>query len=652
MNFFEHQEHARSMTRNMIWMLIAAVLALIALTNITLTLIFAPEAIFDSSSWIGVAAVLLTIIALASAYRIASLREGGKAIAQAMGGTQINHHRTDPHYRRLLNVVEEIAIASGVPCPDVFVLEDEDGINAFAAGYSSTDAAIGVTRGTLMKLSRDELQGVIAHEFSHILNGDMRLNIRLVGLLFGISVMGIIGRKILEGTSRSSSDSKGLVVAGLAIWALGAAGLLCARLIKAKVSRSREFLADASAVQFTRSASGIAGALKKIGGLSAGSQLQNHQAEEYRHMLFGSSMGNASLFDTHPDLGDRISRLDKSFVASQLDRIARAEDANADSFLNGEPASAAAILGLVQGDQKTRQPNSPANEPTIVATEARQALIEQVAHPQTSHFEKAKAIRKGFAPELKRAAHQREEVCVLVIALALAKANNTRSAQLILLEQNYGSAFSAEVQNLLPQVLALSPEQRLPLVSLCFPTLKLRPEADIKRLFAMISLLAQADQQLDVFEYSLLRLLAHSTFEAKSADVRLGNKRLRDCANAVQTVLSVLAHFGHTEDAPGESALNAQRAFEQAVKEFDVGISLHYQMPNPWPETLDQALTELNQLQIHAKQALLRALIACTFFDATVSASESELLRVVCARLHCPMPPILSLVSAESVADL
>jgi len=651
MNFFEHQEHARSATRKMIWMLLAAVVALIALVNITLTLIFAPQAIAKPASWIAVSTVLITIITVASAYRIVSLRGGGKAIAQAMGGTQINNHRSDPHYRRLLNVVEEIAIASGVPCPDVFVLEDEDGINAFAAGYSTNDAAIGVTRGTLMKLSRDELQGVIAHEFSHILNGDMRLNIRLVGLLFGISALGLIGKKILEGVGRSRSEGKSFLLAGLAIWALGSAGLLSARLIKAKISRSREFLADASAVQFTRSASGIAGALKKIGGFSAGSQLKNHQAEEYRHMLFGSNMDHASVFDTHPDLTDRIRRLEPTFIASQFSRLAKAAQASRFDTSRDEPASAAAMLGFSAADlPPTSNPGqSDAGHPFVGS------LLAQIANPEVPHIETAKAIRHGFAAELKRAAHHRDEVCVLVIALALSRHASTCASQIALVRLTYGDAFIVQMQALLQLVLALKPEQRLPLVSLCFPSLKLRPESEIRRLFSCIEQLSRVDAHLDVFEYSLLRLLEHSVFDSKKANTRLGRKRLSDCPLAIQTLLSVLAKVGHSAGTPkqinAETAL-AQRAFEQSVKNLDVGTSLQYAPPNPWTEPLDLALSELNQLKIHAKQSLLRALIACTFFDERVSSSESELLRVICARLNCPMPPILTSNLTESVADL
>src|SRR5690606_18310357 len=234
----------------------------------------------------------LAVIGLGSLYRISSLSGGGEQVALQLGGTPVPEDTTDPNLRRLRNVVEEIAIASGVPVPRLYVLEHEAAINAFAAGYTPADAVVAVTRGALDRLNRDELQGVIAHEFSHILNGDMRLNIRLMGVLFGILVLALIGRKSSEGSrGRGSRGAGGVLVAALGLMVVGYCGWFCARLIKAGVSREREFLADASAVQFTRRTAGLAGALKKIGGLQEGSRLASAEAEEVAHTLFGDGVG-------------------------------------------------------------------------------------------------------------------------------------------------------------------------------------------------------------------------------------------------------------------------------------------------------------------------------------------------------------------------
>ena len=259
MNFFEQQAAARrTSTRLVLLMALAIAGIVLAVDGVVWVATQSPKLVlFATLSSVAV-------IAIGSLYRIASLGGGGEPVAQQLGGTLVPENTTEPGLRRLRNVVEEIAIASGVPVPKLYVLEHEAGINAFAAGYSTSDAVVAVTRGALDRLNRDELQGVIAHEFSHILNGDMRLNIRLVGVLFGILMIGLIGRKILE-HGRFGGRGKGIgaiLVAALVAMLIGYIGLFFGRMIKAGVSRSREKLADASAVQFTRQTQGLSGALK------------------------------------------------------------------------------------------------------------------------------------------------------------------------------------------------------------------------------------------------------------------------------------------------------------------------------------------------------------------------------------------------------
>ena len=277
---------------------------------------------------LGIAVFAALLIVGATAYKTAALSSGGGRVATDMGGTLVPPNVQDPLRRRLRNVVEEMAIASGMPVPEIYVLEQENGINAFAAGYAPGDAAIAVTRGTLELLDRDELQGVIGHEFSHILNGDMRLNIRLMGVLFGIMVLGLIGRTILRGgrhgafvSSRRGKGAPVVLIIGLGLTILGAIGVFFARTIKAGVSRQREYLADASAVQFTRQTDGLANALKKIGGFSGGSLLRAADPEEVSHMLFGTGSKLSGMFATHPPLTERIQALDPHFKASDYPKV-------------------------------------------------------------------------------------------------------------------------------------------------------------------------------------------------------------------------------------------------------------------------------------------------------------------------------------------
>jgi Zn-dependent protease with chaperone function len=334
-NFFQRQESARRATQRLALLFAAAVLAVAAAVSCVVLLTLAMldrDGIRNSggaAAWLAeqggvlvlVGVTVLASILIASWYRSRSLRRGGAEVARMMGGREVLADCADLHDRRLRNVVEELAIAACLPVPAIFVLDEERAINAFAAGYSPSDAAIAVTRGALEKLNRDELQGVVAHEFSHILNGDMRLNMRLLGLLFGIVVIGVLGRQLLQlgrGNSRSAAP---LVVGGLGLLLVGTVGVFFARLIKAGIARSREVLADASAVQFTRQSAGLAGALKKIAGLADGSGLQHAHAEEVSHMLFGEWRDYSSWFATHPPLIERIRVLDPAFSAERLAKL-------------------------------------------------------------------------------------------------------------------------------------------------------------------------------------------------------------------------------------------------------------------------------------------------------------------------------------------
>ena len=285
----------------------------------------------------------LAVILIGSVTKTLELHRGGSAVAEMLDGRLINSNSTDLDERKLLNVVEEMAIASGVPVPQVYVMDNEAGINAFSAGFSTSDAAIGVTRGGMKKLSRDELQGVIGHEFSHILNGDMRLNLRLMGLIFGILCLTVVGRVLLRTRGRKNP----LPLLGLALVIIGWVGVFFGRLIQAAVSRQREFLADASAVQFTRNPGGLAGALKKIGGLASGSQLTSAHALEASHLFFANGMRNSlfGIMATHPPLPERIRALDPSFDGKFP--VVAVEDA----------------VGPSRASAKSAADSSPANSP-------------------------------------------------------------------------------------------------------------------------------------------------------------------------------------------------------------------------------------------------------------------------------------------------
>ena len=414
--------------------------------------------------------VVLAIICGASLFKTLSLRAGGGVVARSLGGARIERNTRDPALRRLHNVVEEMAIASGVTMPEVYVLENEDAINAFAAGNSPADAAIAVTRGAATLLSRDELQGVVAHEFSHILNGDMRLNLRLLGWTFGLLAIAIVARIVLQSSPRTGGrdrrDGAGaLMLAALAVMVLGYIGVFFGRLLQAAVSRHRERLADASAVQFTRNPGGLSGALLKIAGVSSGSRLVTPQAEEVAHMLFAA--GLPRLFATHPSLEERLKELDPSFRASELPaRAAEAARAalrqrQADATQSTAPARPAATGGAFA----QAQPHAAlASQAAAIAAQAGTIATEQVRYAERARA----SIPEGVREFVDSADHAR----ALTLALLVSKVPEVLDAQRRVLEDAYGAEFSAHVLAQRATADALAPALRLPAVQQLFPSLR------------------------------------------------------------------------------------------------------------------------------------------------------------------------------------
>lgn len=650
MNFFAHQELARTQTRRMIVLFTLAVICIVAAIDgvFLLALGFAGEKAqaartFDPGVIVGSSLGVLLVIGLSTLYRVATLRGGGSAVALQMGATRVPSDTSNFAYRRLRNVIEEIAIASGVPVPEIFVLEEEAAINAFASGYTPADAAVTVTRGCLDKLTRDELQGVIAHEFSHVLNGDMRLNIRLVGVAFGILVIAIIGRKIAETAGRGRGrDAGGIALVGIGLLAVGYIGVFFARIIKASISRQREYLADASAVQFTRHADGIAGALKKIGGLAEGSKLASSDREEVAHMLFGDGIGYSALFATHPVLTDRIKRLQPRFKASEFAEIAAdwtqprmvGEAEGADISLSGfAPARAARVTTPTQHAAPL-----PAAGAQIAIT-ARQ-VVGQVGHPDTGDFVTAAAITMLIPPLLGDAAHAQERAMALVFALLLSRDEEVRSRQLTLIERYYDAGTRALVVELAVPAGQLHRMQRLPLAALSFPALRRRPRPQLQVFVIVLKQLIDADGRVTLDEYCLAKLVGIQVMDAlnPAATRVMGRVKLPDVANELRDLFAVVADYGH------DDADSAQRAYVLGLHEVLPDARTNFAPPAQWTVALDRALPRLDMLAPAGKELVVCGLTLAISADGMVSVNEAELLRTVCAALHCPLPPLLQQV--------
>lgn len=661
MDFFAQQARVRRSSRRLVLLFVLAVAAIVAAVDLICAfLLVGPR----PGALLGISIAVIVLIGLCSLYRVASLRGGGSAVAIGMGATPVPADTTNPAWKRLRNVIEEVAIASGVPVPEIWVMENEPAINAFAAGYTPSDAAVCVTQGCLDKLNRDELQGVIAHEFSHVLNGDMRLNIRLIGLLFGILAIGIVGRFMMYSSSgRSRRNSGNLALAGLALFVIGYIGLFFGKLIQAAVARARESLADASAVQFTRQTSGIAGALKKIAALADGSQLQASGRDEVRHMLFGDA-DFSSLFATHPPILQRIRALEPQFDPRELDRIVHdwaqaGGDPEAINLRHGEHDFAKAVhqFARADGDVDINEPvfapsgGAAAGAPGSAAGNmaaiphraatlaiAAGAIAAQVGAPGADDYRAASALHARIPDGLAASARDARGALAVMFALVLSDQPDVQQKQVQAIAQAFDASTAEAARSALVQLAQLHPMLRLPLAQLAFPALKRRPRPELERFVSTLDALIRADDKVELDEYCIAKLVQVQVIAAldPAAHFQAGSVRLRDAQDALRDLCALMAHFG----ADDEDA--ARRAFLLGMQEALPGTTPLYAIPDDWQTALDGALEQLARLAPEGKQLVVRALTSAIAADGVVNVAESELLRVTCAALGCPLPPLLA----------
>jgi Zn-dependent protease with chaperone function len=655
LDFFTRQERSRRTTRLLVGAFLLSFAAIVIATTVTAAVVLRLYSGYGPSTgggsvveWVSARAGLLAIVAcgtlafmlLASLYRTASLARGGGQVARLLGASEITDP-TDLLRKRLLNVVEEMSIAAGLPVPEVYVLEQENGINAFAAGLTPSDAAIAVTRGALEQLDRAELQGVVAHEISHIVNGDMRLNQQLIGLSFGILVLSLIGRWLLRAArfgrrGRNSGGTAAAIGLGAALSLIGAIGLLASRLIKAGVSRQRELLADASAVQFTRESSALASALKKIGGHT--SRFTSVDSEEVAHMLFErGSRAFTGWFATHPPLIERIRLLDPSFDAADFPAPATAGlDAGAAHERMSEPAGRVARIAA-----EAVAPPAAAGPPVDMppadgSADAAAELLEHAGDIESPAL--AAGLRAAMPEELYHAAHSRDSVWLLVLALALSPDDPPRTQQLAVLDTRLGPLRTRRCASLRAELERLDPRLRIPLLELAMPALKQRPTEQIDFLVDLVERLTRLDGEPRLADYVLLRMLAaylSDLPESRPMRMPRGRASARD---ALAALLAAVAAYGHDRSGDalaayraGLAALGADAApphepdFESAeLKDFS---------------KLDAALARLKRLPPRGKRTVLQAVLATIRHDRRVEIGEIELFRAIAASLGCPIPP-------------
>ncbi|ELS9255385.1 M48 family metallopeptidase [Vibrio parahaemolyticus] len=613
MDFFHHQDNARQRTGLLVMLFTLAVLAitgLVSVISIGIYFYFTGEPFTTQSiisycllSFVGV----LLVVSISSFIRLSELNaNGGRGVAESIGGKLISTDTSNAKHRQLLNVVEEMSIASGIPVPPVYVMAEEHGINAFAAGMSIDDAVIGVTQGALDAFSRDELQGVIAHEFSHILNGDMRLSTRLIGALFGITCIAHFGHLILDNSnstrhvSRSSSDSnKGfavIILIAIVCLVLGWLGTLFGNMIKAAISRQREFLADASAVQFTRNDQGIAGALKKIGSNVQGSTLNTKASDEMSHMMFGQSKlsGFSSLFATHPPLDERIRRIEPNWDGI----YAQHSHAQSTAFDN-EQVSGFAVGG--------GSPASQSASPSEQLSETGQQLISQLP------------------PELVDIA--REPYSARFIAFALIFDGSDIQREMI---KSYVPL--ASQSTLLPWLdYDLPLHLRFPLLELALPALKSLSEAQKISLCKVLRELSETDNQYSLAEWCVINLLEKQLLA--SFGFIKQHKTLKQLEESVFWLLRELAWVSHSQ------ADKAQRAYHCALAHLGFPEVKLEPANSNW-HLSRAALELLLQLKPKDRRIFVKACRLAIESDGEITVAEGELYRVIACFLEVPEPPL------------
>jgi Zn-dependent protease with chaperone function len=626
-DFFERQTVAR---RNTKWLVAMFVLAVIAIVGSTfLATAMATSAAGQTNSFefpVGASVAALALIAGGSLFKIMQLWGGGTVVAERLGGRRIYPNTTDPTERRLLNVVEEMALASGVPVPPVFLLRDEQGINAFAAGFSPSDAVIGVTRGCAQQLTREQLQGVIAHEFSHILNGDMRLNLRLIGVLYGILIMGLAGRelfRIAAYTSRGRSKNNPaafLFLVGLVFLIIGFVGLFFGNLIKAAVSRQREYLADASAVQFTRNPEGIAGALKRIGAAVFGSKLVSPRAAEASHMYFAE--GLSSMFATHPPLAERIRRVDPTWDGKYP------EAATAETVTAIETDATASMIGRMVDATSPELYGRPLSAAVV------EHAVDQVADPTVAHQEYVRELLAAMPQQVIDAAHEPYGARALIYASLLDRDADVRANQLRALEQSAEPPVFELTLSLTKAVSQLDVRAALPLVDMTLPALRALSRKQYEDFSRCFIELVEADRRLGLFEWTLHQILLRHLrpqFEPVQSP-RVAYYGLQQLGQQCSILLSALARASQHDDDV------AFRAGAAHLPEVEVTLLSREQCDL---EKLDQSLRQLAQAAPKIRARLVDACAACITADGKVNIGEGELLRVICDMLNCPMPPLL-----------
>lgn len=628
MDFFQHQERARRKTGLLVLYFILAVVAVVVCVNLALLLAFVwmdmqiapPSQWFSHPLTLWISLGTLLVMLCGCLFKTWQLRRGGKGLAAMLGARPIDPDTRHSDEKKLINVVEEMSIASGIPAPQLYVLDKEDAINAFVAGFRPSETVLVVTRGTLKKLDRDELQGVIAHEFSHIFNADMRLNLRLIAVLAGILAVGKIGEFMLRGSSRrSSSNRKGnsLLLVALALVVVGYLGLFFGRLIKAAISRQRELLADASAVQFTRNPAGLAGALIKIRN-GDGSHLDSVHAEDMSHMCFGETLGFRfrNLLATHPPLDERLGALGSDWVARARTRARSAGRTDTPSP-TAVPEGVSAFSDGNGGESAGSGPPPSSRVGTVSEADVGYA----------------RSLLESIPADLHKKLHNPRQAELTLYALILSSSDSDAQS---LLKSAGMSEHQPALQPLSQQLSDLGSRLRLPVIDLALPTLKGQPATQRKAILERLGTLTRADQRTTLFEWALVALARQQLDDHARRNRHTRFHRFRAVAGELQLVFSVMTWASGARDE------QARAVFRQASHGLLPEARTLLPLAQCSSQRLGQALDRLADLSPLLKGPVIDGLADLVLSDGKVQVSEAELLRAVAALMECPLPPLFA----------
>ena len=677
MDFFDREARAQKQTRRLVWLFGLTVVVMLLVNNLLLaSLIYifsdplsnsawwSPVSIIAATFYLGGEALVyprhflklilhpqiagwislgtLSSIAAGCYYKIRQLSAGGPAVAELLGGRRIESRTADADEQRLRNVVEEMAIASGTSAPVIYILDNERGINSFAAGYTRDDAAIGLTRGAVKLLTRDELQGVVAHEFSHILNGDTRLNMKLIGLAHGLFWPTILGRVLIYGdTAVPEADDSFLLredrtqllptaPLGFFFTVLGSLSLPLVRLIKSAICRQREWLADAAAVQFTRNPAGITGALKKIGGLFKHGRLDSPHAEVASHLYF-ESFNYESWFPfltTHPPLAKRITAIDPAFTGDfPAVKLLAPNQFERDQAFEQVAGNAIALEWALPG-----------------------SVLAQAGAATAEHLKQASLMRLNLPTKVKLAVRDPAGATAVIYSLLLSDDDSLRNRQRQLLQANLAPELYAQTMTLAPQITALGARYKLFLAEFAVPALRETNAGEHDAFHQTMQRLIESDGSIDLFEYTLMKMVARQLrahFGGAGAGKTIYGK-VADVLPEGALLLSALAHMG-AEDEP-----EARAAFAKGAEFLDMPTTLKAQFVprSEWDlSKVDAALTRLSRCPDAVTRNILLACGKTVAADGQVTEREAELLRAIADALDCPMPPFVEAIRGEELAN-